>query len=138
MRWDRGHLEGAFVARDILEAARAWVPEMREAGADIVVALSHSGLEAGPDAAMLENAAFQLAGVEGIDAIVTGHQHRVWPGEDFAGEGFDPVTGGVRGKPVAMAGFWGSHMGLIDLLLEQGADGWRATPWEGCRRTAGP
>ena len=24
-----------------------------------------------------------------------------------------------------MAGFWGSHMGLIDLLLEKGADGWK-------------
>ena len=32
MLWDRGHLEGRFAVRDILEAARAWVPEMREAG----------------------------------------------------------------------------------------------------------
>jgi 2',3'-cyclic-nucleotide 2'-phosphodiesterase/3'-nucleotidase len=93
MMWDRGHLEGGFAVRDILEAARAWVPEMREAGADIVVALSHSGLAAGPDAPMLENAAFQLAGIEGIDAIVTGHQHLVWPGEDFSGDGFDATTG---------------------------------------------
>lgn len=128
--WDRGHLEGRFAVRDILEAARAWVPEMREAGADIVIALSHSGLEPGPDAPMLENAAFQLAGIDGVDAIVTGHQHRVWPGEDFSGEGFDPATGGVRGKPVVMAGFWGSHMGLIDLMLERTGDGWRIAAFE--------
>ena len=87
MLWDRGHLEGRFATRDILEAARAWVPEMREAGADVVVALSHSGITAGPEAALMENASLQLAGVEGIDAVVTGHQHRVWPSEDFAGDG---------------------------------------------------
>ena len=45
MLWDRGHLEGRFQTRDIVEAARAWVPQMREAGADIVVALSHSGID---------------------------------------------------------------------------------------------
>ena len=134
MRWDRGHLEGRFAVRDILEAARAWVPEMREAGADVVVALSHSGIAPGPDAAMLENASFQLAGVEGIDAIVTGHQHRVWPGEDFAGDGLDPATGAVRGKPAAMAGFWGSHMGLIDLLLEEEAGTWRVAAFEATAR----
>ena len=130
MLWDRGHLEGRFAVRDILEAARAWVPEMREAGADVVVALSHSGIAPGPDAAMLENASFQLAGVEGIDAIVTGHQHLVWPGEDFAGDGLDPVTGAIRGKPAAMAGFWGSHMGLIDLLLEHDGGAWRVASFE--------
>ncbi len=134
MLWDRGHLEGRFAVRDILEAARAWVPEMREAGADVVVALSHSGIAPGPDAAMLENASFQLAGVEGIDAIVTGHQHRVWPGEDFAGDGLDPATGAIRGKPAAMAGFWGSHMGLIDLLLEHDAGAWRVAAFEASAR----
>jgi 2',3'-cyclic-nucleotide 2'-phosphodiesterase/3'-nucleotidase len=83
---------------------------------------------------MLENASFQLAGVEGIDAIVTGHQHLVWPGEDFAGDGLDPATGAVMGKPAAMAGFWGSHMGLIDLLLEHDAGEWRVVSFEASAR----
>jgi 2',3'-cyclic-nucleotide 2'-phosphodiesterase/3'-nucleotidase len=134
MQWDRGHLEGRFEVRDILEAARAWVPEMREAGADIVVALSHSGIEAVPEAAMLENASLQLAGLDGIDAVVTGHQHRVWPSEDFAGEGIDLAAGTLRGKPATMAGFWGSHMGLIDLLLEQDGGGWRIASSESSAR----
>lgn len=130
MLWDSGHLQGRFAVRDILEAARAWVPEMREAGADVVVALSHSGIAPGPETAMMENASFQLAGIDGIDAVVTGHQHRVWPGEDFAGEGLDPASGGMQGKAAVMAGFWGSHMGLIDLLLENDGGDWRVASFE--------
>ena len=130
MLWDRGHLEGKFQTRDILEAAKAWVPEMREAGADIVVALSHSGIDPAADATMAENASLQLAAVEGIDAVVTGHQHRVWPSEDFEGEGIDLAKGSLNGKPAAMAGFWGSHMGLIDLMLQQDGGKWTVAAFE--------
>ena len=44
MTWDRRHLEGNVNTRDIVEAAKAWVPQMREEGCDIVLALSHSGI----------------------------------------------------------------------------------------------
>ena len=130
MLWDRGHLEGAFATRDILEAARAWVPQLREEGADIVVALSHSGISAGPAAEMMENASLQLAGIEGIDAVVTGHNHRVWPSADFEGEGVDQAAGTLMGRPAAMAGFWGSHLGLIDLMLERDGSAWRIAAFE--------
>ena len=66
--------------------------------------------------------------------MVTGHQHRVWPGEDFAGDGLDPATGAMQGKPAAMAGFWGSHMGLIDLLLEDDGGDWRVAAFEASAR----
>jgi 2',3'-cyclic-nucleotide 2'-phosphodiesterase/3'-nucleotidase len=130
MLWDRAHLEGAFATRDIVDAAAAWVPRMREEGADIVVALCHSGIDAGPREQGMENAALHLAAVEGIDAIVTGHSHRVWPSEDFEGSGLDQATGALNGKPAVMAGFWGSHMGLIDLMLERDGDAWRVSDFE--------
>ena len=31
----------------------------------------------------------------------------------------------AEGKPAVMGGFWGSHMGLIDLLLERDGNKWR-------------
>ena len=46
--WDKAALEGRVVTTDIVEAARKYVPELRAKGADIVVALSHSGLSAEP------------------------------------------------------------------------------------------
>ncbi|WP_118133901.1 bifunctional 2',3'-cyclic-nucleotide 2'-phosphodiesterase/3'-nucleotidase [Oceanicella sp. SM1341] len=126
LQWDQKHLEGKFAARDILAAARAWVPEMREAGADIVVALSHSGIDPRPEAEHMENASWHVAGVEGIDAVVTGHSHLVFPGPKFdAAAGIDPEKGTLQGKPATMGGFWGSHMGLIDLMLERDGAGWR-------------
>ena len=123
MTWDAGHLEGKVDTRDIVETAKAYVPKMKAEGADIIVALSHSGIAAdgGPKA---ENASLQLAAVDGIDVVLTGHQHLVFPGPDFKDlEGADIEKGTLAGKPAVMAGFWGSHMGLIDLLLQADADG---------------
>ena len=134
MQWDRGHLEGRHAVRDILEAARAWVPEMRRQGADIVVALSHSGIDPSPETPFMENAAWHLAGVDGIDAIVLGHQHKAWPGKDFEGDGMAMDTGLMRGKPAVMPGFWGSHLGVIDLMLAHDGSRWTVAKGESALR----
>jgi len=125
MTWDAGNLEGKVETRDIVEAAKAFVPKMKDEGADIIVALSHSGIDGQPFQPGLENASLHLAAVDGIDVVLTGHQHLVFPdSQDFADvEGADLKKGTLNGKPAVMAGFWGSHMGLIDLLLQKGADG---------------
>ncbi|MER8908257.1 bifunctional 2',3'-cyclic-nucleotide 2'-phosphodiesterase/3'-nucleotidase [Mesorhizobium sp. M0854] len=126
MVWDLKNLEGSVKTRDIVEAAKAWVPQMKEEGADIVIALSHSGIDV-KQSDMMENASFFVAGVEGIDAVFTGHQHLVFPGKkDFQSlEAVDTAKGTLQGKPAVMAGFWGSHMGLIDLLLEHDGSTWK-------------
>jgi 2',3'-cyclic-nucleotide 2'-phosphodiesterase/3'-nucleotidase len=126
MNWDRRHLEGNVEARDILETAQAYVPEMREQGADIVIALSHSGIGAADHSDGMENAAVPLANVDGIDALVTGHSHLVFPSATYEGyAGVDAAKGLIHGKPAVMGGFWGSHLGLIDLLLERDGNEWR-------------
>ncbi len=125
MVWDSRHLTGNVMTRDIVEAAAAWVPQMKEEGADIVIALSHSGIDANRTERM-ENASLFLAGVDGIDAIMTGHQHLVFPGKAFEGlEGVDAVKGTLMGKPAVQGGFWGSHMGLIDLLIARDGNSWK-------------
>ncbi|WP_137134553.1 bifunctional 2',3'-cyclic-nucleotide 2'-phosphodiesterase/3'-nucleotidase [Rhizobium sp. FKY42] len=127
MVWDAKNLEGKAQTRDIVQAAKAWVPVMKEAGADVIIALSHSGIDGTGQSERMENASLYLAGVEGIDAIFTGHQHLVFPGpKDFEGvPGADIKKGTLQGKPAVMAGFWGSHMGLIDLLLEKDGNKWK-------------
>lgn len=126
MTWDRRHLEGNVTARDILETARAWVPQIREDGADIVIALAHTGIGGAAAEDMMENASIPLAGVDGIDVILTGHSHLVFPSSTYAETpGLDVAAGTINGKPGVMAGFWGSHMGLVDLLIERDGNGWR-------------
>ncbi|WP_028003779.1 bifunctional 2',3'-cyclic-nucleotide 2'-phosphodiesterase/3'-nucleotidase [Sinorhizobium meliloti] len=126
MTWDAKNLEGKANARDIVKTAEAWVPQMREEGADIVIALSHSGIGQQSYAENLENASVPLAAIEGIDAIVTGHSHLDFPGPKFDGTpGVDNAKGLISGKPGVMGGFWGSHLGLIDLLLERDSGQWR-------------
>ncbi len=126
MTWDAKNLAGKANARDIVKAAEAWVPQMREEGADIVVALSHSGIGQQVYAENLENASVPLAAIAGIDAIVTGHSHLDFPGPKFDGiAGVDNKKGLISGKPGVMGGFWGSHLGLIDLLVEREGGSWR-------------
>ncbi len=126
MNWDRKHLEGNVQTRDIVETARAYVPEMKEQGCDLVIALSHSGIGDANHVDGMENASVVLAGVDGIDALVTGHNHLVFPSSTFSDRpGIDVEKGTLMGKPAVMGGFWGSHLGLLDLLLEREGNEWR-------------
>jgi len=124
--WDRHLLGDRLAARDMVEAARAWVPEMREAGADIVLALAHTGIGAARHHDGMENAAVPLARVPGIDALMTGHSHLLFPSPGFTGWAeVDPMSGTISGVPAVMGGCWGAHVGLIDLLLTRDGGTWR-------------
>src|SRR3954470_481016 len=132
MQWDKANLDGRASTIDIVDAAEKHVPALKKAGADIVVALCHSGIAGGERAGGEENAALHLAKVAGIDVILTGHQHFVFPGgKEFAGiPGVDVDKGTLHGKPAVMAGFWGSHLGVIDLDLSKDGDGWKVAAFK--------
>ncbi|WP_460449502.1 bifunctional 2',3'-cyclic-nucleotide 2'-phosphodiesterase/3'-nucleotidase [Alsobacter sp. SYSU BS001988] len=126
MQWDEANLAGKVQTIDIVDAARKHVPELRRQ-CDVLVALCHSGIEGGERRGGEENAALHLSAVPGIDVIFTGHQHKVFPGgKDFGGiPGVDVERGTLNGVPAVMAGFWGSHLGVVDLTLDKTAEGWK-------------
>ncbi|HEV7259423.1 MAG TPA: bifunctional 2',3'-cyclic-nucleotide 2'-phosphodiesterase/3'-nucleotidase [Bosea sp. (in: a-proteobacteria)] len=127
MQWDKANLDGKVTATDIVNAAHKHVPELLKAGPDLVIALCHSGIAGGERKGMEENAALHLAALDGIDVILTGHQHLVFPGaKAFDGlAGVDNVRGTLHGKPACQPGFWGSHLGIVDLELEKRDEHWR-------------
>ncbi|GGA73047.1 2',3'-cyclic-nucleotide 2'-phosphodiesterase [Neiella marina] len=127
--WDMDHLKGNVIAKDIVDTARLLVPEMKAKGADLVIAIPHSGLYDTPRRGMDENASYHLAQVDGIDAILFGHSHRVFPGdpEIASYQGVDSEMGTVFGIPAVMPGFWGSHLGLVDLTLTEQDGRWQRT-----------
>lgn len=118
MQWDKANLEGRVFTKDMVEMAEKYVPEMKAKGADIVIAVPHSGLSTMERHGMEENATYYLSQVEGIDAILFGHAHAVFPSEAFADlDGVDLAKGTINGVAAVMPGFWGSHLGVIDLTL---------------------
>lgn len=130
MNWDRRHLEGYIRVHDIVEAANYYIPQMQAEGADVIVAIPHSGLQVSGDySAFAEQATVQLAQVAGVDAILFGHQHHLFPGSEAYADipGVDNENGLVHGVPAVQPGFWGSHIGVIDLNLTQTRSGWSVT-----------
>lgn len=124
MMWDKSHVEGRLQCGDIVAAARRHVPALRET-CDVLVALCHAGINIRPATENEENAALQLAAVPGVDAVMMGHSHRVFPGPDYAGlAGVDAERGALAGVPAVMPGFWGSHLGVIDLSLARDGARW--------------
>ena len=128
MTWDKANLDGKVTVNDITETARKYVPEMRAKGADVVVVVAHSGLSADPYQAMAENSVYYLSQVPGVDAILFGHAHAVFPGKDFASiKGADIEKGTLNGVPSVMPGMWGDHLGVVDLVLNNDSGSWKVT-----------
>lgn len=128
MVWDKANLQGKVRVDDITETARRYVPEMRAQGADLVIAIPHSGLSSEPYHTLAENSVYYLSQVEGINAILFGHAHAVFPGKDFAAiKGADIKNGTLNGVPAVMPGMWGDHLGVVDLVLNNDNGRWQVT-----------
>lgn len=126
MQWDKAHLEGKVTVQPMVEAIEYWIPQMREAGADLIIMLAHTGYVDSEDAGVLsENAVLPISQMEGIDAIFFGHAHKLFPGNEFAGkQGVNLERGTINGIPAVEAGVWGSHLGIIDLHLQYDNHSW--------------
>lgn len=134
LQWDKDNLEGKVIVKDIVETANKYVKEMKDQGADVIVAIAHSGCDVTNDGQQdAENAVYSLAKVPGIDALLFGHAHLNFPaGKEFhqGGKsenpdlpGLDTTQGTINGTPAVEAGFWGNNLGVLDLALVQKEDG---------------
>jgi len=129
MGWDKRWLEGRVRTEGWRETAQRYVPEMRAKGAEVIVAISHAGLEGAAYSPSMENGSLYLAEVPGIDALLLGHSHDVFPNPVSKAAGFnlpavDKVLGRVHGVPTVMPGLWGKHLGVIRLALRHDGKRW--------------
>lgn len=123
--WDKANLEGKVTTRDIVETAQKFVPEMKAKGADVVVAIAHSGLGDPDPKALDENETAGLSKVPGIDVILFGHSHAEFPSATYATyPGADVKQGTLNGVAAVMPGFWGNNLGVVDLKLEKKDGKW--------------
>jgi len=125
--WDKQNLQGRVTVMGIVESAEKFVPMMKAEGADVIVAIPHSGVGTpnAPVDVANENATYNLSLVEGIDAITFGHSHSVFPSKTFAGlVNADLEKGTINGVAAVMPGRWGDNLGIVDLKLEKHGGEW--------------
>jgi 2',3'-cyclic-nucleotide 2'-phosphodiesterase/3'-nucleotidase len=138
LSWDRRWLEGKVYTEGLVETAKRYLPEMRAKGADLVVAISHGGLDDSPYSPTMENGNYYLAQlssqmssqVGGIDALLLGHSHQLFPNPASTVAQFnlphvDKVKGRVFGVPTVMANLWGKNLGVVRLQLRHDGKRWR-------------
>ena len=123
-QWDKAHLDGKVITKDIVKSVEAQIPKMKKEGADLIIVLAHTGIGDAKVSELEENAAYDLTKVEGIDAIISGHSHSTFPGSYRNLPGVDSEKGTINGVPVVMAGSWGSHLGVIDLKIKKEKGKW--------------
>lgn len=135
LNWDKANLDGKVIVKDAVETLEELVPKIRQEGADIVVVLAHSGIGDDKYDKGEENVGYQIAGIAGVDAVVTGHSHAEFPagGKGFYSRyaGVDDVNGLINGTPVTMGGKYGDHLGIIDLNLTYTNGKWQTNTAKG-------
>lgn len=132
MSWDKRWLDGKVYTVGVKEAAEQFIPEMRAKGADLVVVLSHGGLDNSTYSPTMENGSYYLSKVNGVDAMLIGHSHQVFPldpvsttlASQFTLAGVDASKGTVNGVPTVMANYWGKDLGVIGLTLSYDGNKW--------------
>lgn len=104
---------------DPVEVAKKYVDILRnQEKVDLVIVVYHGGLERDPktgeptEELTGEDQAYEiLENVQGIDALLLGHQHRV-------------IATKIKNVPVSMPGKWGSYLGKVVLKLEKENGSW--------------
>ncbi len=116
MSWDHQNLYGNVTCSPMLPTIETTAATLRQHGADIIVGAVHSGQSDALFDLESENIGNRL-GASGVDAIILGHQHDVLA---------DHLRNQMKGPeiPRVMAGYGGSHLGIIDLTLSRQTSGW--------------
>lgn len=95
-----------YEIRDPAAVVNALVPEVKAAGADIIVVLSHLGALQDSKTGEITGEAAELAkAVTGVDAIVAGHTHA-------------NVSGLVNNIPIVANAYNGRSIGHVDIFID--------------------
>jgi 2',3'-cyclic-nucleotide 2'-phosphodiesterase/3'-nucleotidase len=91
--------------RDPVEVITEWIPKVKDAGADIVIALTHLGSFQDKEGNITGEAS-DLCAVDGVDAVISAHTHQ-------------RVCGLVNGKPLVQAYKYGRSFGKLTFIFDE-------------------
>lgn len=104
------HIHG-LIFNNPVETVEHYVQVLRD-DVDIIVVAYHGGVERDVDSGEFtevntgENQGYALAEIDGVDAVVTGHQHR-------------KIATLIEGTPLTQPGYRGEAVGVIHLTLNE-------------------
>lgn len=91
--------------RDPVEVITEWAPKVKDAGADIIIALTHLGSFQDKEGNITGEAA-DLCAVDGVDAVISAHTHQ-------------RVSGMVNGKPLVQAYKYGRSFAKLTFVFDE-------------------
>ena len=113
VHWERPENIVGCVFGDAMTAANHYVPEMKAAGADVIVVAAHTGLDETYGYGREENFAKYLANeVPGIDVILAGHAH--------ANVASQTINGVLITEPY----YWGRNISDIRITVSGSGSDW--------------
>lgn len=121
-------LKGKLVTEDILDNAKKQAASLKKQGADIIIALAHSGFGTDNPKKKAGDMAYMLTTVSDIDVVLAGHQHIDFPtaktsDAQYSLPNVDKTTGLVNGKRLIMVQDSCRGIGVVDLKLKTDKDG---------------
>lgn len=120
--------KGKLVTEDILENAKKQAAALKKKGADIVIALAHSGFGTDNPKKKAGDMAYMLTTVSDIDLVLAGHEHIDFPtgsssDAHYSLPNVDLKTGLVNGKRLIMVQDSCRGIGVVDLNLKRDETG---------------
>lgn len=115
--------DGILVTSGIISSVKSNAAALKNAGADVVIAIVHAGMGDNTSTDNDKDVAYALSKLEDVDCIMAGHVHRNFPSEDenvqiyYDLPGVNRNTGLVNGKPVLIPADHGRAIGVCDLTL---------------------
>ncbi len=91
--------------RDPVETIKEWIPKIKDAGADIIIALTHLGAFQDKEGNISGEAA-ALSEVDGVEAVISAHTHQ-------------SISGLVNGKPLVQAYYNGRSVAKLTFVFDE-------------------
>ena len=107
---------------DIVKNTETQAKKLKEAGADIVVVLAHSGIGVEEPELNADNAAYALTKIEDVDVVLCGHKHEDFPRKNasyYNLQGIDSETSLSYGKNLICVNSMGRSIGKAELNIYQ-------------------
>ena len=134
LRWDGALLKGKVTVEDAADSVKKFLPQVQAEGADVVFVIAHSGIGDEKHDKGEDDVTWQISAMDGVDGILTGHNHALFPGDFGNVKNANLEAGTLNGTPVVMPGKFGSHLGLLDYELKMKDGKWEIVSGKGSLR----